>query len=150
MGPIHVSLRYGEKTLLSDSAWGMIGLTKGCGGSARAALEYGGGKRMLDWWNVSVFGIIPFLSVAVLFAAARKLLWTAPFVSAALSAAVTLLAMPEVLAVQEWRNIFFGISLPIHFLTTVLLTVIAYGAAYLWKRWKQSCRGQGRKQGETE
>lgn len=88
----------------------------------------------MDWWNSSVFGIIPLLSVILLFVVKRKLLWTAPLISTAVSVAFSVLAMPSLLEVNEYRNLFFGICIPIHVGITVLLTLIAYIVVYLRKR----------------
>lgn len=87
-----------------------------------------------DWWNISVFGIIPLISVIVLFVVKRKLLWMAPLISTVISVTFSVLTLPSLLEVNEYRNIFFGISIPIHFVITVLLTLIAYVVAYVQKR----------------
>ena len=40
----------------------------------------------MNWWNVTVFGLIPILSVAIIFYFKRKFLWAAPLISTALLA----------------------------------------------------------------
>ena len=42
--------------------------------------------------------------------------------------------MPSILSDAEHRNMFFGISVMLHILIVVVLTVIAYVAAYFWDR----------------
>ena len=84
----------------------------------------------LNWWNVSVFCIIPILSVVLVFFRKRKFLWIAPMISTALS------TMPSILRIREHRVMFFGISIPIQLVIVIILTVIAYLVAYILKRKK--------------
>ena len=88
----------------------------------------------MDWWNVSVFGIIPVLSVLLVFFVKRKVLWVAPLISTVLSVVISVIAMPGFLSNREGRAIFFGISIPMHLVIVVVLTAIAYLVAYLLKR----------------
>ena len=45
--------------------------------------------------------------------------------------------MPSILSDADYRNMFFGISVMLHILIAVVLTVIAYAAArFLDKKWK--------------
>jgi len=88
----------------------------------------------MDWWNVSVFGIIPVLSVLLVFFIKRKFLWAAPLISTVLSVVISVIAMPSFLSNREARAIFFGISIPMHLVIVVVLTAIAYLVAYLLKR----------------
>lgn len=61
----------------------------------------------------------------------------APLISTAISVVISLLAMPSILSDAEHRNMFFGISIMLHILIVVVLTVIAYVAArFLAKKWK--------------
>ena len=90
----------------------------------------------LNWWNVSVFCIIPILSVVLVFFIKRKFLWIAPMISTALSAIVSIIAMPSILRNREHRAMFFGISIPIQLVIVIILTVIAYLVAYILKRKK--------------
>ena len=83
-----------------------------------------------DWWNISVFGVIPVLSVALVFFFKRKYLWTAPLISAALSVIVSIAAMPSILSDNEHRNMFFGISLVIHLAVVIALTLLAYAIVF--------------------
>lgn len=53
----------------------------------------------------------------------------APLISTAISVVISLLAMPSILSDAEHRNMFFGISIMLHILIAVVLTVIAYAAA---------------------
>lgn len=88
----------------------------------------------MDWWNVSVFGVIPVLCVGILFCFRRKALWAAPIFSAVLTILVSVIAMPSVLSDREHSAMLFGIALPIHLVIAVVWTGIAYGAAYLLKK----------------
>ena len=90
----------------------------------------------LNWWNVSVFCIIPILSVVLVFFRKRKFLGIAPMISTALSAIVSIIAMPSILRNREQRAMFFGISIPIQLVIVIILTVIAYLVAYILKRKK--------------
>lgn len=93
----------------------------------------------MDWWNISVFGIIPVLSVIIIFCVKRKFLWAAPLISTILSVIVSIIAMPSILSDNEYRNMFFGISIPMHFVTAVVLTLIAYIVKHILNR-KQNCK----------
>ena len=88
----------------------------------------------MTWWNVSVFGIIPVLSVLLVFFIKRKFLWVAPLISTVLSVVISVIAMPSFLSNREARAMFFGISIPMHLVIVVVLTAIAYLVAYLLKR----------------
>ena len=83
----------------------------------------------MNWWNISVFCIIPIVSVVFFFFWKRKYLWMVPLISTAISVVISLLAMPSILSDAEHRNMFFGISIMLHILIVVVLTVIAYAAA---------------------
>ena len=88
----------------------------------------------MDWWNVSVFGIIPVLSVLLVFFIKRKFLWVAPLFSTVVSVVISVMAMPSILTNSEGRAMFFGISIPMHLAIVIVLTVIAYFVAYIIKR----------------
>lgn len=88
----------------------------------------------MNWWNISVFCIIPIASVIFFFFRKRKYLWLAPLISTVISVAISLFAMPSILSDAEHRNMFFGISVMLHILIVVVLTVIAYVGAYFWDR----------------
>lgn len=90
-----------------------------------------------DIWNIFVFGIIPILSVVIVFYVKRKFLWVAPLISTALYVIANIIAMPSILSYNEYRAMFFGICIPMHFVIAVVLTVIAYIAAHITKS-KQS------------
>ena len=89
-------------------------------------------------WNILIFGIIPALTVTVIFMGKRKLLWTAPFVSTAVSFAAYMMALApitiaEIFSNNEWRA-FFILAMLMHLGIVVVLTIIAYIAAYIRKR----------------
>ena len=50
-------------------------------------------------------------------------------ISVVISVVISLLAMPSILSDAEHRNMFFDISIMLHILIVVVLTVIAYAAA---------------------
>ena len=85
----------------------------------------------MDWWNVSVFGIIPVLSVVFVFFIKRKFLWVAPLISTVLSVVISVIAMPSILRNNEHRAMLFGIAIPIQLGIVIVMTVIAYLVAYL-------------------
>ena len=83
----------------------------------------------MNWWNLSVFCIIPIVSVIFFFFWKRKYLWIAPLTSTVISVAISLFAMPSILSDAEHRSMFFGISVMLHILIAVVLTVITYVVA---------------------
>lgn len=96
----------------------------------------------MDWWkwNILIFGIIPVLAVTVIFIGKRKFLWTAPFVSTALSFITYMIALApitiaDIFSNNEWRA-FFLLAMLMHLGIAVVLTIIAYIVAYILKRKK--------------
>ena len=87
----------------------------------------------MDWWNVSVYGVIPVLTVAILFFVKKRVLWMAPLVSTAVSFVISVMAMPSILRVSEYRGFLFWVML-LHLGITITLTTIAYFVAYILKR----------------
>ena len=87
----------------------------------------------MDWWNVSVFGVIPVLTVLFLFFVKRKHLWSAPILSTILAVVISLIAMPAIFEDGEAYNMFFKLVLPIHFAITLILTAVAYGISFVLK-----------------
>lgn len=45
----------------------------------------------MDWWNVVFFGVIPILTVAIIFFVKRKFLWMAPLISTILGVAISVI-----------------------------------------------------------
>ena len=93
-------------------------------------------------WNVLIFGVIPALSVVILFFAKRKLLWIAPLVSTALAFTAYMISFApisivEVLSNNEWRG-FFLLAMLMHIAVVVALTVIAYVIAFILNRKRHS------------
>lgn len=88
----------------------------------------------MDWWNILIFGVIPVLSVLLVFIVKRKILWIAPLISTVFSIVVSMIAMPSLLSNNEHSAMFWGISIPIHLVIVVILTAIAYLVAYILKR----------------
>ena len=84
----------------------------------------------MNWWNLSVFCIIPIVSVIFFFFWKRKYLWIAPLTSTVISVVISLFAMPSILSDTEHRNMFFGISVMIHILIAVVWTALAYVVAH--------------------
>lgn len=90
-----------------------------------------------NWWNASLFCIIPILSVVIVFFIKRKFLWIAPLISTVLSVVISIIPMPSLLSNREHRAMFFGIAIPIQLVIVTILTVIAYLVAYILKRRKK-------------
>ncbi len=87
----------------------------------------------MDWWNISLFGIIPVFTVVLIFLVKRKLLWTAPFISTIISVIISIVAMPDILIEGEYRALF-GISMLFHLAIVVFLTMIAYLVAHIIRK----------------
>lgn len=90
-----------------------------------------------NWWNASLFCIIPILSVVIVFFIKRKFLWIAPLISTVLSVVISIIPMPSLLSNREHRTMFLGIAIPIQLVIVIILTVIAYLVAYILKRRKK-------------
>jgi len=90
-----------------------------------------------NWWNASLFCVIPILSVVIVFFIKRKFLWIAPLISTVLSVVISIIPMPSLLSNREHRAMFFGIAIPIQLVIVIILTVIAYLVAYILKRRKK-------------
>ena len=93
-------------------------------------------------WNVLIFGVIPVLTVIIIFMANQKMLWVAPLISTVLTfIAYTIALIPisivELFNNNEWRG-FFLLAVLLHFGIAVVLTVIAYFIASIIKRIKVS------------
>ena len=96
---------------------------------------------MYDWWNILIFGIIPVLTVAVIFIVKRKLLWIAPLISTVLAFISYMIALVPITIVElfsngEWRG-FFLLAMLMQLAVTVVLTVIAHFIAYIILKRKQ-------------
>lgn len=88
--------------------------------------------------NALIFGVIPVLTVIVVFVIQRKLLWTAPLISTVLAFLCYLITLApitivEVFSNNEWRA-FYILAMLMQFGITVVLTVVAYFVAYILKR----------------
>lgn len=95
----------------------------------------------MDGWSVLIFGIIPVLTTAVIYFVQKKILWTAPWISAALALIAYMLALApitigEVFSNNEWRGFFF-LAMLMQFIITVVLTAAAYFAAYIKQKYMQ-------------
>jgi len=88
----------------------------------------------MNWWYISFFGIIPILSVTIVFFIKRKLLWISPLISTALGIAVSVLKMPTIVSYGEHRAMFFILIVPGQIVIGIMLTVIAYVVAHLLKQ----------------
>lgn len=88
----------------------------------------------MNWWNLSVFLVVPVLSVVVIFCVRRRALWTAPLLSTAVSVVLSIAAMPSLFRDPEHRAMFLGIVLPMHLAVVLALTVLACVIAYLLHR----------------
>ncbi len=99
----------------------------------------------MDWFNFLIFAIIPVFTVAAVFCWRRKLLWTAPLISTALTFLAYAVAFD--LIIEKPLSIFRGlinretlgflfIGLSMHFGITVILTLITVCVAHILKREK--------------
>jgi len=96
----------------------------------------------MDWWNVLLYGIIPVFTVAILFLVKRKLLWTAPLLSAVLFLVTYIVALRVsgvrspllmLFTYNESRG-FFLLGMSFQLGIVIVLTAAAYFVAYLLKR----------------
>ena len=94
----------------------------------------------MDWQNILIFGIIPIITVVVLFFNKRKLLWLSPFISTTLAFITYMVIFSQdmqspiikIFSNNEWRA-FLLFFLFIQFAITVILTMIAYIIAHILK-----------------
>ena len=96
--------------------------------------------RIDDLLNVLIYGVIPLLTVVVIFFIKRKLLWAAPLTSTALFVftyltvfSVSGIEVSDLFGNSEWRA-FFVLAMLIHLVIVITLTAIAYFVAYILKR----------------
>lgn len=91
----------------------------------------------MDWINILIFGVIPVLTVGIMFLIKRKMLWITPIISTVLSfITYTITVEPTMIEIfrnNEWRA-FYILFMLMQFGITVILTVIAYLIAYIFKR----------------
>ena len=95
----------------------------------------------MDWWNVFIFGVIPVLTVVIMFIVKRKMLWKAPLISTVLAFITYMIALElinpieviEFFSNNEWRG-FFILAMLMHLGIVVVLTAIVYFIAYILKR----------------
>lgn len=92
----------------------------------------------MEWWNVLIFGIIPVLTVAIIFCFKRKFLWIAPLFSSALAfisymIALAPITLEKLFSNNEWRG-FFMLAMFMHLGIVAILTAIAYLVAYILKK----------------
>lgn len=94
----------------------------------------------MDWLNILIFGVIPVLTVVIMFLVKRKMLWVAPIISTVLAfVAYTITIEPTMIEMfnnNEWRG-FFLLAMLMHFGIAVVLTAIVYFSAYILKRKKK-------------
>ena len=88
----------------------------------------------MDWWNIVFFGVIPILTVAIIFFVKRKLLWTAPLISTVLGVVISVISMPTIISYSEHRAMFFVLVVPGQFVIGLILTVVAYWVAHILKQ----------------
>ena len=99
----------------------------------------------MTWYTPVLFGLnlistinfvlLPAAAVLLLFFLKRNLLWAAPLLSTALMTAVDVIAVgPSLLTEGEYRGMFLIVIAPIHLVVTIVLTGLAYIAAYLLRR----------------
>lgn len=98
--------------------------------------------RIDDLLNVLIYGVIPLLTVVVVFFVKRKLLWAAPLISTALFVftyltvfSVSGIEVSDLFGNNEWRG-FFLLAMLIQLVIVITITVIAGLIAYMLKRKK--------------
>lgn len=98
--------------------------------------------RIDDLLNVLIYGIIPLLTVVVIFFIKRKLLWAAPLTSTALFVftyltvfSVSGIEVSDLFGNSEWRG-FFLLAMLIQLVIVITITVVAGLIAYILKRKK--------------
>ena len=89
--------------------------------------------------KVLIFGVIPILSVVILFIVNRKILVVAPLISVSLAfiaytIALAPISIVEKLGTKEWRMFFVLDILMKNFSIALFLTVIVSFVAYIIKR----------------
>ena len=88
----------------------------------------------MDWWSIIFWGVIPVLTVSVVFFIKRKLLWISPLVSTASAVAYSAIEMPTIISYGEHRAMFFILVMPGHIVIGIILTAMAYLVARSLKR----------------
>ena len=97
----------------------------------------------LDYWlNAMIYFVIPVFTVVITFFVKRKLLWAAPLISTALAFLTYLMifrlsgiTLTSLFSNGEWRA-FSLLAMLIQLGIVIMLTAIAYVAAYILKRRK--------------
>ena len=96
----------------------------------------------MDWLIVLIFGVIPVLTVGIIFLVKRTILWRAPLISTALAFITYMItlcitinpsAMLTTFTISEYRG-FLLLDMLMVLGITVVLTVIAYFIEYLLER----------------
>jgi len=98
--------------------------------------------RIDDLLNVLIYGVIPLLTVVVIFFIKRKLLWAAPLISTALFVftyltvfSVSGIEVSDLFRNSEWQG-FFLLAMLIQLVIVITITVVAGLIAYILKRKK--------------
>lgn len=98
--------------------------------------------RIDDLLNVLIYGVIPLLTVVVIFFVKRKLLLAAPLISTALFVftyltvfSVSGIEVSDLFGNSEWRG-FFLLAMLIQLVIVITITVVAGLIAYILKRKK--------------
>lgn len=89
----------------------------------------------LDLISIILFLVLPVLSVGSVFLMKRTLLWIAPVISTIFMLIISVAASGlSLLTVGEYRGMFLGICVPIHFAVSAVLTAIAYVVSYILRQ----------------
>ncbi len=92
-----------------------------------------------------IFGVIPFLTVLILFFVKRRMLWAAPLISAVLAFIAYMIAfgvqgmqspVVKIFGNNEWRG-FFILAMLMHLGVVLVLTAIAYFVGRILKQKNQ-------------
>lgn len=96
----------------------------------------------MDWWNILIFGVLPVLSVVIMFFVKRKYLWTAPLISTTFAFITYMIALGIInhpskiikfFSISEYRG-FLLLALLFQLIIVIVLTVVAYIAVYILKQ----------------
>lgn len=87
--------------------------------------------------NTILFILLPIVTVLGFSIFTKKLLWLAPVVSTLCFILICIFLMPDILTVSEYQQIFWFISMPLHLMIVVLLTIMVSVITYVIKKLQQ-------------
>ena len=87
--------------------------------------------------NTILFILLPIVTVLGFSIFTKKLLWLAPVVFTLCFILICIFLMPDILTVSEYQQIFWFISMPLHLMIVVLLTIMVSVITYVIKKLQQ-------------